>query len=230
MSKVTIATDWLDICAGCHMSFLDIDERLVGLLDKIEITSSPITDLKEPPVEGVVVGILTGAVSNSHQLEVAKKMRERCKILVALGDCASMNGIPSMRNGLSTEEILTRAYVETESTVDGKIPRSEEIAKLFEESVPIHEVVQVDVNVPGCPPSADSIYFVIAELLEGRIPALSGSSVWIVMKINTMNGPGPIMTSQWMLLPRSMSAVRHATVLAQGTLNGRMVKNSQTAK
>ena len=177
MSKVTIATDWLDICAGCHMSFLDIDERLVGLLDKIEITSSPITDLKEPPAEGVVVGILTGAVSNSHQLEVAKKMRERCKILVAIGDCASMNGIPSMRNGLSTEEILTRAYVETESTVDGKIPRSEEIAKLFEESVPIHEVVKVDVNLPGCPPSSDSIYFVIAELLEGRIPALIGDNL-----------------------------------------------------
>ncbi len=177
MSKVTIATDWLDICAGCHMSFLDIDERLVGLLDKIEITSSPITDLKEPPVDGVVVGILTGAVSNSHQLEVAKKMRERCKILVAIGDCASMNGIPSMRNALTSEEALTRAYVETESTVDGKIPRSEEIAELFEESIPIHEVVQVDVNLPGCPPSADSIYFVIAELLEGRIPALSGDNL-----------------------------------------------------
>lgn len=173
MSKVTIATDWLDICAGCHMSLLDIDERLVGLLDKIELTSSPITDLKQPPEEGVVVGILSGAISNSHQLEVAERMRERCQILVVMGDCAAMNGVTMMRNNIPTEEVLARGYIETESTVDGKIPRSKELAELFDRSLPVSAVVKVDVFLPGCPPSADSIYFVIAELLEGRIPVLS---------------------------------------------------------
>ena len=174
MPKVTVATDWLDICAGCHMSFLDMDEHLVALLEKIEITSSPITDLKEPPEEGVVVGILSGAVANDHQLEVAKRMRERCQILIALGDCAAMNGIPGMRNDMSAEEVLRRGYIETESTVDGKIPRSEEIARLFDKVVPVHEVVKVDINIPGCPPSPESIYFVLSELLEGRIPTLTG--------------------------------------------------------
>lgn len=173
MSKVKIATDWLDVCAGCHMSLLDIDERLVALLDKIEITSSPITDLKHPPVEGVDVGILTGAISNHHQLETAKEMRERCGILVAIGDCAAMNGIPGMRNNLPNEEVLKYGYIETESTIDGVIPRSDELGKLLDRSMSIHEVVKVDVNLPGCPPSADSIYHVIAELLEGRIPVLS---------------------------------------------------------
>ena len=85
MGKVKVATDWLDICSGCHMAFLDIDERIVELLKHVEITSSPITDLKHPPVEGVDVGILSGAVSNTHQLEVAEEMRERSKLLIALG-------------------------------------------------------------------------------------------------------------------------------------------------
>jgi NAD-reducing hydrogenase small subunit len=174
MSKVKIATDWLDVCAGCHMSLLDIDERLVSLLEKIEITSSPITDLKHPPEEGVDVGILTGAISNVHQLETAKEMRERCKILVAIGDCATINGIPSMRNSFPTEVVLRRGYIETESTVDGVIPDSEELGKLLKQSIPINEAVKVDVNLPGCPPSSDSIYHVIGELLEGRIPVPSG--------------------------------------------------------
>ncbi|MBD3184368.1 NADP oxidoreductase [Candidatus Poribacteria bacterium] len=174
MPKVTVATDWLDVCAGCHMSLLDMDEHLIELLSKIEITSSPITDLKEPPEEGVDVGILTGAVSDTHQRRVARRMRERCKILVAIGDCAAMNGIPTMRNDLTPDDVLTRGYVETESTVDGKIPKSREIARLLPQSMPVHEVVKVDVNLPGCPPSAESIYFVLKELLEGRIPTLSG--------------------------------------------------------
>jgi NAD-reducing hydrogenase small subunit len=174
MPKVKIATDWLDVCAGCHMSLLDMDEHLLELLEKVEITSSPITDLKEPPEEGVDVGILTGAVSDTHQRRVARRMRSRCKILVAIGDCAALNGIPSMRNDFNPEEVLRRGYVETESTVDGKIPRSNELAKLLDRSMPVHEVVKVDVNLPGCPPSAESIYYIIKELLEGRIPTLSG--------------------------------------------------------
>ncbi|MFQ5885652.1 MAG: NADP oxidoreductase [Anaerolineae bacterium] len=174
MPKIKIATDWLDICSGCHMSLLDMDERLVELLDKIEITSSPITDLKHPPKEGVDIGILSGSVANTHQLEVAREMRERCKILVALGECAVYPGIVSMRNVFPTGEVLRRGYVETESTVWGKIPRSEEIARLLDRVKAISEVVKVDVNVRGCPPSADVIYYVLKELLEGRIPVLRG--------------------------------------------------------
>lgn len=174
MPKIKIATNWLDVCAGCHMSLLDMDEHLVELFDKVELTSSPITDLKHPPEDGVDVGILTGAVSDTHQRRDARLMRERCKILVAIGDCAALIGIPSMRNDFLPEEVLRRAYIETESTVDGKIPKSREIARLLDRSMPVHELVKVDVNLPGCPPSAQSIYFVIKELLEGRIPVLSG--------------------------------------------------------
>ena len=176
MAKVKVAMDWLAACAGCEMSVLDTDERLVKLLEKIELTSTPITDLKHPPKEGVTVGILSGTVNNTTNLEVVKEMRERCKILIAMGDCAVFGGIMTMRNFFDMSEALKRAYVETESTVEGKIPDSPELCKPIK-ACPVDQVVKVDVHLPGCPPSADAIYYVLTELLEGRIPVLSGDNL-----------------------------------------------------
>ena len=176
MTKVKVAMDWLAACAGCEMSVLDTDERLVQLLEKIELTSTPITDLKHPPKEGVTVGILSGTVNNTTNLEVAKEMRERCKILIAMGDCAVFGGIMTMRYFFDTNEALKRAYVETESTVDGIIPNSEELSKPIK-ACPVNQVVKVDIHLPGCPPSADAIYYVLTELLEGRLPVLSGENL-----------------------------------------------------
>ena len=174
MAKPKVASDWLAGCAGCHMSFLDIDERIVDLLKLVDLRSTPITDLKEPDESGVDVGILEGGISNSYNEEVAIKMRKRCKILVALGDCAVFGGVPAMRNFSGADEALKRAYIETESTDDsGKIPTDPEL------SVPVHvkpvsDVVKVDVFVPGCAPSADTIFYVLSELAQGRIPEIKG--------------------------------------------------------
>jgi NAD-reducing hydrogenase small subunit len=170
MPKVKIATDWLAACAGCHMSLLDIDERIVKLLELVEITSSPITDLKHPPKDGVTVGILTGAISNTHNVEVAKTMRERCKILIAVGDCATFGGIVAMRNLAGTEACLKRAYLETETTVDGLIPDSKELGWPLDEVTGVDKVVKVDLFIPGCPPSADTLWYALTELLAGRMP------------------------------------------------------------
>ena len=178
MTKVKIATDWLAACAGCHMSFLDIDDRIVGLLEAVQITSSPITDIKEPPKEGVTVGILSGSVSNDHQLEVAEEMRERCKILIALGDCAVFGGICTMRNFFDKDEVLRMGYVDTASTDDeGFVPQSPELAKLFDRVMALDEAVKVDVHIPGCPPPADAIWFALTELLAGRIPELKDENL-----------------------------------------------------
>jgi len=169
VAKVKVASAWLDACAGCHMSFLDLDEVLIDLADAIELTATPITDIKEfPPVD---VGIIEGAVSNEHDEEVARKLRANCKILMVWGDCACFGGIVSMRNLFSTEEVLQR-YYNTESTAkDSKIPCSEDLPPLTEVK-PINQVVKVDCYVPGCPPSSKAIHYALTELLEGRIPIL----------------------------------------------------------
>ena len=98
MAKPKVSSDWLAGCAGCHMSLLDMDERIVKIAEVADIRATPITDLKEPDASGVDVGVLEGGINNSANEEVAHRMRSRCKILVALGDCAVFGGVPAMRN------------------------------------------------------------------------------------------------------------------------------------
>ncbi len=170
MSKPKVATDWLCGCAGCHMSILDIDERILQVVELVDLRSTPITDLKEPDEDGVDVGILEGGINNTYNEEVAKKMRARSKFLVALGDCAVFGGVPAMRNFVGVDAALKRAYIEAESNdQEGKIPSSPELAVMTRVRA-VQEVVKVDLHIPGCPPDADVIFYALTELAQGRIP------------------------------------------------------------
>jgi NAD-reducing hydrogenase small subunit len=170
MAKPKIATVWLCGCSGCHMSFLDIDEDIVKVAGLVDITASPVTDIKEFPQ--VDVGIVEGAVANTHNEHVLKDLRAHCKILMAWGDCACYGGIPTMRNMFDKEDVLKRGYIETESTAKGAVPVSEELPALLDKVKPIDQVVKVDCYVPGCPPEANVIMYAIGELLQGRVPVI----------------------------------------------------------
>ncbi len=166
--KIRVATAWLGGCSGCHMSFLDLDERLIDLAEKIEITFSPITDIKTIPE--VDLGIVEGTVCNDENLEVLRDMRAKAKVLAAIGDCSAYGGIPTMRNRFPQEEVLRRAYIETESTEYAEIPHGGVLPTLLQIARPIQEFVKVDAYIPGCPPPSDDIAYAIGELSEGRIP------------------------------------------------------------
>ena len=172
MPKVTLSSDWLAGCAGCHMSVLDMDERLLAILEHVELRATPITDLKQPDAAGVTVGMLEGSVANSATEEVARRMRSRCKVLIALGDCAVFGGVPALRNAACPRAALQRAYVETESTEGGFIPDDPELATIYKEVKALDQVVPVDLYIPGCPPSADVIYEALARLLAGQPPQI----------------------------------------------------------
>jgi NAD-reducing hydrogenase small subunit len=162
VSKTRVATVWLDGCSGCHMSFLDLDERLLDVAPLIDLVHSPIADIKEFP-ENVDVTLVEGAVSSDEDEEKILKIRSRSKILVALGDCSVTSNVPSMRNQFEPNRMLHAIYG------DGVIPLGGgPVPTLLRKSRPIHEFVEVDVYVPGCPPSADLIFETISNLLAGQ--------------------------------------------------------------
>jgi NAD-reducing hydrogenase small subunit len=165
--KITLATAWLDGCSGCHMSFLDLDQRLLELVQKVDIVYSPIVDTKELP-RSVDVGILEGAVSSEEDLHRARLFRERCKYLISLGDCAVNGNVPSLRNAFDLDSVYDRAFVENVQAQPQRPTQS--LPLLLDKVRPIHHEVKVDLFVQGCPPSADTIWYVLTELLAGRTP------------------------------------------------------------
>jgi NAD-reducing hydrogenase small subunit len=167
--KKKLATVWLGGCSGCHMSFLDLDERLLEIAQWADVVKSPVVDQKEFPEADVV--LVEGAIANAEHEEEIELIRRRARVLVAFGDCAVTANVPSMRNYWSKEIVLRRSYLEAPGTVGGLVP-TEEIAPLIDRVRPLHEAVKVDYYLPGCPPSADVIYYVLVELLHDRVPVL----------------------------------------------------------
>jgi NAD-reducing hydrogenase small subunit len=166
----TLATVWLDGCSGCHMSLLDMDERLIELSSQFTLVYSPLVDRKTFP-DRVDVTLVEGAVASEDDLKKIRKIREHTRVLVSLGDCALTGNVSAMRNTCGPQPVYLRVY--QENVLQPQVP-TVGVPALLDRVRPVHEVVPVDVYVPGCPPSADTIYQVLSELLAGHVPSLGG--------------------------------------------------------
>lgn len=170
MSKPIVATTSLAGCFGCHMSLLDIDERILELIELVDFNKSPIDDIKEF-TEMCDIGLIEGGCCNSENVHVLKDFRKNCKILVSVGECAIMGGLPAMRNNIPIKECLEEAYLNGPSTKganpEGIIPNSEELPIILDKVYPCHEVVKIDYYLPGCPPRADLIWNALVALVTG---------------------------------------------------------------
>lgn len=149
------------------MSVLDIDERILQLIDLVEFHKSPIDDIKKF-TKMCDVGLIEGGCCNSENVENLRAFRKNCKILISVGECAIMGGLPALRNGIPIKECLEEAYLKCPTVDDKIIPNDEELPIMLDQVYPCHEVVKIDYFLPGCPPSADLIWAALTALLEGK--------------------------------------------------------------
>jgi NAD-reducing hydrogenase small subunit len=166
--KLRLATAWLGGCSGCHMSFLDLNERLIDLAGRADLVYSPVADIKVFP-DGVDVTLVEGAVANADHLELAHQIRARSRVVVSFGDCAVTGNVTALRNRLGVDDLLTAVYQEG----PGQAPRGDDVLPvLLPRVLPLHQVIDVDVFLPGCPPEPERIWAAVSALLDGRPVAL----------------------------------------------------------
>jgi len=172
MSKPVVATAALASCFGCHMSLLDIDDRILQLIDLVEFHKSPVDDIKTFTKQ-CDIGIIEGGCCNSENVHVLKDFRKNCKILISLGECAIMGGLPAMRNGIPVADCLAEGYLDGPTVDENKkgariIPNDDELPMILDKVYPCHEIVKIDYFIPGCPPRADLIWEALVALVTGN--------------------------------------------------------------
>ncbi len=174
LRKARIATASLAGCFGCHMAILDIDERLIELMKLVEFDRSPVNDIKKFTGR-CDIGIIEGGCCNEENVHVLRDFRKNCDVLIALGQCAIMGGLPAMRNAVMHSdnpllECLEEAYITGKyiRNTTHQIPNDPALPLVLDKVYPCSEVVEIDYNIPGCAPSGDIIFNTLAGLLTGK--------------------------------------------------------------
>ena len=169
--KPRVATVSLAGCFGCHMSFLDLDERLFALFAQVAFDRTPLNDVKTlGPCD---IGLVEGGLCNAENVHVLREFRARCRVLVAVGACAINGGLPALRNGLDVGRLLVEVYRDGPGLAAGsQVPDDPELPLPLARVHPLHEVVHIDHFLPGCPPDADSFAALLQAVLAGQSPRL----------------------------------------------------------
>lgn len=169
MKKLRLATLWLDGCSGCHMSLLDTDHRLLEMTKLYDVVYSPLMDIKIFP-ENVDVACVEGAVSSNEDERMVHSVRQRSAILIAMGDCAVTGNIPAMRNATGSQEMLRMVYASPDQ--ENRTIPSSDLPTVRNNALPLHRFVAVDHFIPGCPPSADTLFAALLALAKGEQPCI----------------------------------------------------------
>jgi len=166
-AKLTLATTSLAGCFGCHMSLLDIDEKILELVELYDLRRSPLDDLKTF-TDVCDVGLVEGGCCNTHNVHVLREFRKQCRILISVGQCAITGGLPAMRNGIPMSELFAASYLQGPTADNALIPNDEDIPAILDRVYPCHEIVKVDAFLPGCPPRPELLWQALCAIAEGR--------------------------------------------------------------
>lgn len=192
-SKLKMAVYWAASCGGCCVSVLDVHEKLFDVVAAADLLFWPIAldtkyhDVEEMPDNHIDLTLFNGAVRNSENEHMAKLLRKKSKILVAYGSCAHLGGIPGLANFTTKDELLSRVYFESESTVnpEKRLPMHEykaregilTIPSFYNDVRSLAQVTDVDYFIPGCPPQTERLLEVFSAIVSGAELPPKGSVI-----------------------------------------------------
>ena len=184
--KPKVAIYWLSACAGCDESIVDLNETLLEVAQAVDIVLWPVAmDFKYSHIESlkdeeITLSILSGAVRNSDHEEIAKLLRKKSKLVLALGACACFGGTAGLANFTSKEDIFNWVYRDAPTVVnpETKFPQTETringkvltLPEFFEHVYSLDLVIDVDYYLPGCPPPPDLIASAVNAVIAGDLP------------------------------------------------------------
>ena len=181
-----LAEEWFATCAGCEVTILDIGEPLIDILKQVSIVHMPVlmdhklygqtgegTEMEIPEAD---IGIITGGIRTEEHKQIAGEMRKKCKTLIAMGSCACSGGVPALANLYTSAELLDKVYRGSITTDPDGVPNVD-LPELTDRVYAISEVVPVDVFLPGCPTTPETVVSALTALLEGKPFTLSTKSV-----------------------------------------------------
>lgn len=188
MSKFKFAMYWAGSCGGCEIAFLEIKEKIIEVDANYEVVFWPVAaDFKYKDVEGYEDGsidicLFNGCIRNSENEHIAHLLRQKSKVLVAFGACATAGGIPGLANLATAQEIKDLVYRQNPSVdnPEGVYPQERyevpegvlELPVLYDTVKTLDQTVEVDYYMPGCPPEGHQI----AAVLDVVTAALKGDA------------------------------------------------------
>ncbi len=185
-SKLKIAFYWAASCGGCEIAVLDINEKILDVVQIADIVFWPVAidvkyrDVEAMPDKHIDICFFNGSIRNSEQEHMAKLLRQKSKTLVAFGSCAHEGCIPGLANLNNREEIFNQVYLKDKSNVNpnGIIPQTRtivkegvlEIPEFYDTVKTLAQTVEVDYYLPGCPPPVKLIANAVDAIAKNALP------------------------------------------------------------
>jgi F420-non-reducing hydrogenase small subunit len=184
--KLKLAFYWAASCGGCEIAVLDINEKILDVIQIADIVFWPVAmDIKYKDVEAmpdkyIDICFFNGSVRNSEQEHMAKLLRRKSKTLVAFGSCAQEGCIPGLANLHNRKEVLSKVYLESKSisNPNGVVPQTEtkvkegtlKIPEFYDTVKTLDQTVDVDYYLPGCPPPVKLIANAVEAIAKNELP------------------------------------------------------------
>ena len=174
--SATLSVEWLSVCSGCELGIVDLHENLFKLLQAVDLVRMPILMDTKAYVEADI-GLLTGSIRTTHDIDAAHAMRKACKSIIAFGTCAVYGGPQGAAYAHTNEELMSNAFLKNPSTRTRELPT--DVPGLLDQTRPLDAEIKVDLYLPGCPPHAAFIMDGMVSLLKNRQTKIGRHSVCI---------------------------------------------------